>query len=212
MKHDNIDERDFRPQQRVRSRRNLYEMIVKRLKAQQISESKFLFNKPDQYSRNEDDWYWATSCVWFFNNKHEVVQCWACFILSAALCWGVSRRQTLLTLSFTSRLPRSSSLALLPENMLRNDPKNSQWSRYALSNILIKQYNTQKYQEVSQKGKDIKTMTTSVMIRVATPPFFIPHMNSRKHQFTKTKWMSPIPQFRLFFVVVVEFEEESYAN
>ena len=55
MKHDNIDERDFRPQQRVRSRRNLYEMIVKRLKAQQISESKFLFNKPDQYSRNEDD-------------------------------------------------------------------------------------------------------------------------------------------------------------
>ena len=39
MKHDNIDERDFRPQQRVRSRRNLYEMIVKRLKAHQVWKS-----------------------------------------------------------------------------------------------------------------------------------------------------------------------------
>ena len=51
-------------------------------------------------------------------------------------------------------LPRGSSPASLLEDMLRNDPTNSPESRYALSKILIKQYYTQKYQEVSQRGTD----------------------------------------------------------
>ena len=68
----------------------------------------------------------------------------------------------------------------------------------------------QKYQEVSQKGKDFKTMTTSVMISVATPPFFIPHMNCTKKSTPKNKMDVANTAVSSFFFV--KFEEESDAK